>query len=607
MHEDFTPTPLSLLRQGLAPTPGARARVRAQVRARLQPRAVTLLRLLRAHIRPVSPTVARIREDVLLRTVPRHRAFFPGFLKWTAAFAVVALLIRSAPFFFLAPRTVAYSEALLHPTRGTVAMAINGVWSTVADDRALIQGVDIESRDGEATVILHDDGAVRIAPGARLALLDVSNRPEPTLSLSTIRLDRGRIWVQAFVPSPIRGIIVTTPHGDIVIQEGSVAIAVDDYGTDVVVWDRRVQVLRGQTLVLLSGERAQIVPGTALRAHPVASAADRDPWVVQNLARDAVHRREIALRQQERWRMQAGILPTSPFYQVKRVAEAMDVLLTFDAESRVQKQLAHAATRLDEAAVLLANGSTEAAAPLAEYREAILQIASGSGGDSVTQFLLRQEIAQNTAQVATVFSTDDAYLLKRVVLEATAALPDALIATDDIQNVVFLDILAALARAVDEKDIAAASAAFEELQPSLSSLAMPDALPADVRREATAQLSRFAQMLRARQDDRGDVPAALLAATASHLPASTGHATLTLTQKEAIVQGFYDRIYSYMLPRSRWNELQLSFRAIRQHYPQDAGTLLRMLYQKLPENGLARYVRAEIQALKQERAATARL
>jgi len=53
------------------------------------------------------------------------------------------------------------------------------------------------------------------------------------------------------------------------------------------------------------------------------------------------------------------------------------------------------------------------------------------------------------------------------------------------------------------------------------------------------------------------------------------------------------------MERSRWNQLQAEFRAIRGN--QDQGRILRALYHALPEEGLAQYVRTEIQKLREEK------
>jgi hypothetical protein len=324
--------------------------------------------------------------------------------------------------------------------------------------------------------------------------------------------------------------------------------------------------------------------------------------VKQNLDRDAVHRREIAQMQQERRAADAGILPTSILYPVKRIAEQMDLLLTFSDEGKVRKQLAFASTRLDEATAMIAeNADTDITVPLAEYRTALLQVATGSGPDPLTQQLVAQQVSESTAAIAAVTPADSGYLIKRAVLEASASLPDTELQKTDVEGIILVDTIDALQSAAEGGDIAQVQQTFTDLKPYLKSIKEGKTdISSATRKEAMALLGQFAQTIVDRDEETGDVDFTLLRETQEYLtpPPLPAVPSLTDEQVAAIVEQMKARIYTYKLTRPRWNQLQAEFRSIEGN--PDRGRILRALYRTLPENGLAPYVRTEIQKLREQ-------
>ena len=176
---------------------------------------------------------------------------------------------------------------------------------------------------------------------------------------------------------------------------------------------------------LITGDRIQLWAGSVPLIRHISLSAYDDSWVSQNIGRDAVHRKDIAQQQQERKVARAGILPTSKLYAVKRAAEAVDVMLTFDVRTRVEKQIAYAGVRLDEAAALIEEGAVEAVeAPLQEYRRTLVALAGESTDGTEAQFLLQKAVSQDSAEIAAVSVGDNNYLLKRTVLEAYSSFRD---------------------------------------------------------------------------------------------------------------------------------------------------------------------------------------
>lgn len=595
-----------------SPPPGAFERIWLRILDRIEPRvAVSLFEFLRDFLMPAKES-ARFFLLGRLAPVPVVSGGFQRPVKWAAALLVLLVMLRMTPLLFLAaPRSSADSSVIVVPTEGHLSVSLRGLWEPVTRELSLKQGAQFRTEEGEATFILNDDGNVRMAPHTILTVHDVTNRPEPALAGPTITLLRGQIWVQGFLPEHIRGITVATPQGDVVVHEGSVSITAGD-ALQVQVWDRHARVAEreGRSLLLVAGERTELGGGGVSLVKRIASREYDAAWPAQNLARDAVHRREIAQLQQERNAARAGILPTSPLYPVKRVAEAVDTLLTFNGQERVAKQLQQATTRLDEATAILASGdtSTTATTALEEYRSTLLGIATGSGHDSVTQFLLRQQLAEDAAQVAAAQPDDSLYLIKRAVLEASAELPSNIVDAQNIEGTLFLDTLDAVERAVQEGDIVRARGALAQARLTLEALKNEVATIApEVRKEALSVLTAVASALQQTAgEDTIDGGQAFLDDVAQYLPVLPSTRTaITEEEAERLVQGIFHRIFVFTQPRSRWSQLMYELRELQGH--PDEGTILRHLYRTLPENGLARYVRTAIVELGEKREREGRL
>lgn len=554
----------------------------------------------RALLTPSVQQQFAMRSRMFMRLSPVQVRSSYSRSKWVAAFVLVLLALRVSPALFLAPQTIAESSVMLLPTRGNVEIALHALWQPVVDEFTIDEPLQLRTDDGEATIILHDDGTIRLASDTKVSLHDVSDRPEPSIDGPTLTVSQGQVWVQGLLPKHLRGITIATPYGSVTVHAGSVSIAVEDGRTTVRVWDRQADVSHaGVATSLIAGDRARFGEAAQLSVTELSNEEYAEDWVAQNLRRDAVHQREVAQMQQERRAAQAGILPTSPLYPVKRVAEKVDVLLTLSPEAKVQKQLQQASTRLNEAAALLADGGTGAVTPLKEYKEALLAIASGSGGDSVTQFMVRQQVAENTADIAAALPSDELYPLKETVLRASVELAVSTVDASDVDGILLVDTLDALRQSIDAGDAAGAQATFTSLQPYLSSLEENDSLKPDVKKEVMGLLSKAAEKLQL-QSGTGLEITTLSADLEPYLPKPPAVPTPTpLTDEEinVLVADIRARILVYSQARSRWNQLQQELVHLQGHY--DEGRILRRLYDALPENGLARYVRVAIQELRE--------
>lgn len=579
------PVVLTFLPSRLSPEPQDSARLWQKVLHRItSPRVSSIFADVRQFIGNV-PTPAPSFATVFIA----HRRSPFQWVKWAAACAVVALVIKSSPLLFFASSTIADSTVLLLPTRGEVQVRVGDEWVPVRSELVLDGSMHIRTHDSEATVVLHDDGVLRLGPETELFLRDILDRPQSS-GTSTALLDHGQLWVQGLVPRTLGAIVVSTPFGDVRIHEGSVSITLQTVA-NVAVWDRSAAIDRLEdAMTVHAGDQIQLWSQNIPSVHRIPAREYVGRWTEQNLDRDAVHRREIAGLQRERRASLAGILPTSPLYSVKRVAETVDVFLTFDAIERTRKQLSYAENRLNEAAALLTEGG-DPTRPLGEYKEALLEVGRDSEGETVT--LLNEQIAENVAGLAAVLPDDEGYVLKQAVLLAQGG---------DVGEVFLLDSLALLRDLVTDDPVRARLALdtvrsqLAALQPGEHIISLP------VRTEALSLLSQVVLLLSA-DLERTEEEQLLLNDVLAYVPAPALSPRALLNDEEIAeisVQIHAHVFATYKMPKSRLNQLVAELHRFRGH--PDEGRILRRVYRDFPEGSdLTRYVRSTMQNLRVQR------
>lgn len=597
------PSILEEAKRQATPAAGRQAVLWQRVLSRVSsPVARTWFDQLRTLLTPAQSSQARIKMQMLERLSPVARNQTHAVYKWAAAFTVVALLLRAGPLIFLSPQTKAESSVILAPTKGTVSVSLHGLWQPVSGDIVLKEGLPIRTDEGEATIMLHDDGNIRISKHTAVRLHDVSDRPEPALDGNTLTVQRGELWVQGMLPNHLRGITIATPVGEVVVHGGSVSLQVEST-VKVRVWDRHVKVTHGgEEIVLVAGEETELWEDNVPVIAKISAEEWEGGWNVQNIERDAVHQREIAQLQQERRAAKAGILPSSPLYSMKRVAETVDVLFTLNPEEKVQKKLQQASTRLSEAAAMIVSDSTGATLSLQEYKDTLLAVASGTGGDSVTQFLIRQEVAENAAEFAAALPDDDSYALKKAVLETSAELPEDVVDESDVEGMILVDTLDVLQNAIKSGDAVQAEETYRVLEPYLQSLEKEESLRPEVKKEALSLLSTMAVSL-AQAAGTGS-STNLAEELEEYLPEPAKPAVVARALSDEEVQQIVDHsmhviFIIYKLPKSRENALRTELRSYAQ-YGDDEGRILRKLLAQMPEEtDLRNLVRRSIQLLRE--------
>lgn len=574
----------------------------------------------RSLLRPSSDVQSSIKQSILARLAPvTPEPLIHSIYKWGAAFVVVVMALRVSPLLFLTPQTIADSSVILQPSATGVELSSHGLWQPVTKELELHDTVLLRTAEGEATIMLHDDGNVRLAAHTIINLDTVSDQTDVSSAVPTVTLSTGILWLQALLPDQLPGFVIATAQGTVTAHGGSVSIQATDKSVHVEAWDRHVTVSHnGQTVSLVAGEYVDLMTDKPMIVQNVSDDAYRTPWIAQNLRRDAVHRREMAQLQQERRAAEAGILPSSPFYAVKRAAENMDVLLTLDPEARAQKRLQQAGIRLNEAAALILQGDSGSNIPLNEYKQTLLDVASGSGNSAV-QYLVQQTVAENAAQLSAALPDSQLYALKKAVLEASAQISNNVVDERDVSGTLLIDTLDVLQQAIQNNDTAQMKESLQALAPYLPSLqsASGSMLKPEVQKEALSLLSDVAVALH--ESTKTGTGSAVSADIATQLsdylpkpPAATEEDTLpriTLTPSDApmteaelavAVRNALHRVFDiYTMPHSRINALRVEIKKFQG--TQDEGRFLRRLYRDMPDNDTFRQiVRTAIQNLRVE-------
>ena len=569
----------------LAPSSAVRQRIWQRIVHAMQPQGVTVLERVHAALTPPQGLQHYLHQQFKFRLVPQPSVSFAYVCtKWVASLVLVGVLVRLSPALLVTDTTIAESHAVVLPTRGAVSITLDGGnWQDLQFEKELQEGMRIRTHDGEASLLLRDEVVVRLAPDSLVVVhtVDREDTSERTASLSVIA---GRVWVQGLLSPTAAGLTIAIPHGNVTVQEGSLSLETQEDGSTAVrVWDRRAVVTQNtEEMILVVGEQVTVRDGNVLLLKKIPDSWFTQDWAKENLAKDAVHRQYIAHLQHERRAAAAGILPTSRFYSVKRVAEEMDVLLTLSEGARLQKRLAQANARLNEAAALLAEGQ-QADEVLEEYKQALFALATaGSGSDIATQMLLQQSLQATIAQVTAALPGDEGYSIKRAVLEASADVPGMATGSGAVRVVLLADALSQLSSASSTGDAAALQQAWIHVQPYVAYLD-DESFDADIRKETSQQLQDFAKAVRKHRDAVAAIDPELIDDVAPYLPVHPEPVVVQLSAEDiaAIAQRILGRIYVYSMLQSQENQLQMELRALRQH--NEAGRLLRALYHALSD------------------------
>lgn len=611
------------LPESVNPSSEGRDRMWKRISSSLEPKS-SFSRVVQS-VRPSSDFHASTREQILARIAPplgealkglsskvtfplRSLTFldalepaekppmFHAWLRWSTAFVLVVLVFRLAPLVVLSP-TQADTAVQLIPHGQGVQVFEGGVWRAARASEVLQNGVMIATDDiSEVTLVLNDDGVLRMAANTTLKLHDLGDRPQNVSTGPTATLVRGRVWALGLLPPFIDGLSLETDRGTLALNAGSASIEKRDNGEiDVSVFDKGVTFLaQGQPTLLVAGER--LAATDTVKVSKMKDSVFAESWPKKNLSQDAVHRAEIAKLQEERQKKLAGILPGSALYPVKRVAEKVDALFAFTSDAKTQKQVDQANTRINEALALLQDGQDdEAIAPLAEYTHSLVALAE-TGEDTLVRHLLARTLADETAKTGATDTHIRLDILQQALDDITASVPDAA-PIDDLQGYLLVDKLTQVRQAIktgaEPQEIAFL---YKEVRPYLSQILSDDSTTNELlKREAEYLLMSSATLAQSSsKPTSGPLLIALDADISTFLPEESDALKVTGEELDAQVTAMVERIYVFRHPLSRYNQLLTEMKSIEKH--PSRGTLLRRLKVALPD-GLGEYVNTELKKL----------
>lgn len=597
----FDESILQRLAASITPDDALRSRIKHRVQRSIEP--VSLRRSVEAVL--PSPSLRQIlKQRILGRLSPESdESFVHGSLKWVASFAVFLLLIRAMPLVFLVPPTKADIGVQIIPIGEDVSAFIGGVWRNVVTPEVISGPLMVRTAgDSRATIILNDDGVIRIATNTTFKLHDIGDRPHFAHVGPTASLVRGQIWVLGLLPPVTESLSIETAHGTVDITSGSASIREDGERMTIALYDRGATFHQGEKKsFLVSGERGTVAASNTLSVVKMPVLAFADPFVSENLSQDAVHRVEIGKLQQERRTRMAGILPTSILYSAKRIAEQVDVLFTLTHDGRTEKRIRQADTRLSEALALVSEGqNTEAAAPLTEYRDSLIAMAGGTG-DNLVKYLLKKHIADASVSIDPQTSSGKIQLVRSAILDVSASIPDTALQSRDIEGYVLVSKLTEINHMISvQGNLSGALLAYADVSPYLQSLLAEEggAHPL-LQKEAKSLLVSTASLISdAAKGSQNTVLVAVQTDLDQYLPPEPSSTLATEAELQLVIDGILKRIFIFKAPLSRYNQLLLEMSELKGN--PNRGTLLRRLYRALPELGLGEYVLTEIKSFGDE-------
>lgn len=594
---------LQHLAGNVTPSDAKRHAMKMRMEARIRPSA--LLSVI-AEAQPEQTSFQALRGVILSRLQPLKPApmIHSGF-KWAAAFAMFVLIIRSMPLILLAPATQAELGVQLVPGPESVSVFTGGVWTEVTEPHILKNAVMIRTGSAGATLVMNDDGVLRLAADTTVKLHDLGDRPHLQSTGPTATLIRGKVWAFGLLPPIVEGLVIETSYGTLSVNAGSVSLEDDDKGVvTVAVYDRGATLQNAkQTSFLVSGEKAALKEGKTFAIQRMDARVFTQPWVQANLSQDAVHRSDIAKLQEERRADVAGILPTSFLYSAKRMAEEVDVLFTLTHDGRTEKRISQANTRLSEALALIKEGAdTEASTQLAEYKTSLVALAAGED-DNLVKYLIKKQIADASVSLGTSEENPDAsiQLLKDAVTEVGAALPEADLKPQDIGGYVLVDRLIRINQMLARgDDPAVAVSEYAEISPYIQGLlADTGGSHPLLQKEARSLLVNTSSLLKKLpKTDADPLLTAMGTDVSKYLPPEPEKIEELNAKWAAQVEAMRHRIIDNLItPGGRYNQLLVEMDGIRND--PDRGHLLRLLQKELPER-LGEYVNTEIKKLGDE-------
>lgn len=559
------------------------------------PRTAGLFGELRSLASPPWILVERMRAAVLARIADvQPHPLWHWSVRLFATCTVFGVILRLAPLLFLAPVSRAEVEVTLLPTVGMVSVLEGGEWRNVDEATVLDGSTTVRTASkGEATIILGGHAVVRLAPRSDVTLYPPSFDVLPAPAQPAVRVSYGQVWVVGFLPQSLdRGLRITLPQGSILLKEGSLSTFVDPDQTTVQNFRRFVEVspTSREPITLIEGEQVTLHSDVDPELHSITPEMRDERWVRQNLARDAAHLQDVIAQGTLRSIDQAGILPTSSLYVLKRLSEQLDLWMTISQERREEKQAQLAATRLREAIVLLRSGQTTAAVTsLEEFELAASSIAGAGDPFGRAQEVLAGAIADVSPSLAGALPDSPLFAVKRaMVISSLAPSPPG---SPLVMDALFFDALLNVEELLRIGATTKAASLLSSLTPTIRRLLSSED-PAEKGQAKQVKSILRSLSLGVGEETTSSDPLALAqlrSLIAAHLPVVKEvvpvytppiFSQLDEGEIDAIVDRILTSVYTYKTARGQSNELTRQLKALA-HGP-DRQRVLTILLLRVP-------------------------
>lgn len=568
------PQRLTALRESTLPS----MRLRSEVMARIA-HSRTREHFVRVRHSLELPTLfmERLRSEVLGRLdLFQPRPLWQGVIKWAAVTTVLALLLRIAPTFLIASSIEAVSANTLIPLQGSVSITDGAEWSLLSSRIDLRGPLTVRTgTDSTATIILGDSAVLRLGENTEVNLRASAFEPPQARKEAIARVTYGQVWVTSLLPGTLDvATRLVLPQGALVLKQGSVSLLADPQQSTIQVFHRftEVEANSAPPIRLIEGEQLTLLASGESERHLVTANMRAEEWVKENLARDAAHHTEVEEHRQELAQAVAGILPTSAFYSFKRAAEELDLWLTFSSETRHEKKLQHAQTRINEAVTLLQQGEEEAAEhSLAEYKEAIRELASVTEEQALE--LLNSSLILSSTTVASALPHSPLYDVKKTLVEVSTELPSADLLLAEVDLYLLSDALLEIEELIANGSLELASEAFHGIEGAVASVLERQELEETVvAKDSLKALKTILRSIAFSLEQAEETTPAELAATfedlqkriAGQLPPETPPIASVPVKEEVCMSpevvtrrtnSFLASVYTYQTPRGQRNEV----------------------------------------------------
>lgn len=330
-------------------------------------------------------------------------------MKRLFSFTLIPAALLGAAFVFLSPKDLPAQTVTLAEIQGAVQyQAANAdVWAEANTGMELHENDSVKTGpDGSATIVFHDSSSSRLASDSEILIEDA--RLDGKNQTIGVRLASGRVWSRILklldkdttfevrtssTVATVRGTTLDvgvdeTEKATVAVADGTVDVAAveTERATDEKTGKPRFKIARKLAEVKVEKDKMVEIPKikteTAgevnIAIQEIREEIKKADWFQNNTRKDGEFEKQAKEKILERVKQEGGILPDSPFYQLKRAAEEISMKLPTTSEKRRELAERFAERRLKEAVTLNEKGNADLGKRAIEaYEKAVEKLPEG--------------------------------------------------------------------------------------------------------------------------------------------------------------------------------------------------------------------------------------